>query len=160
MPRRECRYCQQPFIVKSRAPHQGVCNQPECQRKRKSDYHREKLETDPAYRETCRDSSKKWRWANPGYQRKYRAAHPEQVTKNRVSQQQRDRHRAHNLEKNNSVPPVNTSQSELYVIRAPGANLEKNNSVGRLTHRFGEIYLFVPAGARLEKNNSVIYKPQ
>jgi hypothetical protein len=102
--------------------------------------------------------------ANPGYQRRYRAAHPEQVTQNRLSQQQRDRERACqdrdrvcNLEKNNSVPPVNSGQSELYVIRGPEANLEKNNSVGRLTHRFGEIYLVVPAGARLEKNNSVIY---
>jgi hypothetical protein len=153
---RECQYCQKSFAVKARAPHQRVCGQEQCQRKRKTDYHRQKLKADPTYKETCRDSSRKWRSANPGYLRKYRAEHPEQMVQNRLGQQRRDQRRtASHLENNNSVMVASGCQSELYVIRGPGADLEKNNSVGQLTHSRGEIYLVVPAGARLERNNSV-----
>src|SRR5690349_12542664 len=106
-----CPYCLRSFEVKGRAPHQKVCSQRECQRRRKTEYHREKIKTDPAYKQTCIDSSQKWRSAHPDYMRQYRASHPSQVERNRTAQSQRDQGRSTlqvvknslDLVKNNSV---------------------------------------------------------
>ena len=54
-------------------PNQRVCNSVDCQRRRRADYHRRKLDEDPAYREQCRLSQKKWREANPHYMKRYLA---------------------------------------------------------------------------------------
>jgi hypothetical protein len=35
--------------------------QPECQRRRRADYHRQKIETDPVYAQVVVDSRKQWR---------------------------------------------------------------------------------------------------
>jgi hypothetical protein len=56
MGERRCRYCQQVFQLSKFQPRQAVCSGAECQRKRRTDYHREKIATDREYREVCRDS--------------------------------------------------------------------------------------------------------
>jgi len=50
-------------------PDQAVGSSADCQRRRRTDYHRKKLIKDPAYREQCLDSQKKWREKNPHYSR-------------------------------------------------------------------------------------------
>jgi hypothetical protein len=60
---RRCRYCQQVFQPVPYRPQQLVCSQPECQRRR--DYHRQKIASDPVYRQVCLESPRKWRQANP-----------------------------------------------------------------------------------------------
>jgi hypothetical protein len=67
MGERRCRYCQEIFQPSKFQPRQAVCSGAGCQRKRRTDYHRKKIATDPEYREVCRDSPRKWRAANPGY---------------------------------------------------------------------------------------------
>ena len=54
-----CRYCIQKFRPSRYHPDQQVCSSADCQRRRRTDYHRQKLIEDPAYREQCLDSQKK-----------------------------------------------------------------------------------------------------
>ena len=72
MKNRTCTYCQQEFRPCQYHPDQRVCGSAECQQRRRTDYHREKIATDFVYREQCRDSQKKWRDKNPGYMKQYR----------------------------------------------------------------------------------------
>jgi hypothetical protein len=53
-------------------PDQVVCSGPACQRRRRTEYHRQKLRDDPAYRPQCHDSQRKWRQCHPNYMRTYR----------------------------------------------------------------------------------------
>lgn len=73
MTKTPCTYCNEEFTPSRYHPTQLVCSSDECQRRRRADYHRNKLATDLGYREQCRDSQKKWRQRNPGYMKRYRA---------------------------------------------------------------------------------------
>ena len=73
MKNKTCTYCKQEFCPCRYHPDQRICGSAECQQRRRTDYHREKIATDFVYREQCRDSQKKWRENNPGYMKQYRA---------------------------------------------------------------------------------------
>jgi hypothetical protein len=75
MKNKTCTYCKQAFRPCRYHPDQRVCCSAECQQRRRTDYHREKIAKDFVYREQCRDSQKKWRENNPGYMKQYRATH-------------------------------------------------------------------------------------
>ena len=60
-------------------PRQVVCSETGCQQQRRTDYHKEKIASDPEYREGCRDSPRKWRARNPGYWKQYREKNPAAV---------------------------------------------------------------------------------
>jgi hypothetical protein len=66
-PKRTCPYCGQRFLPSRFHPDQTVCSSDACQRRRRAAYHHRKLEEDPAYKEQCRQSQKKWRDENPRY---------------------------------------------------------------------------------------------
>ncbi len=113
---RRCPYCQQVFQPARYHPQQVVCSQPACQRQRRRDYQRQKIASDPVYRQVSLDSSQKWRRAHPGYWKQYRQHHPEQAERNRQRQQRRDqKRRLLNLANNNlalDLKPVFTMESE------------------------------------------------
>jgi hypothetical protein len=88
-----CRYCQQVFQPSAYHPRQTICSQPACQRQRRTDYHRQKIASDPVYRQVCLESPQKWRQAHPDYWRQYRQDHPQQVERNRLQQRLRDQKR-------------------------------------------------------------------
>ena len=71
---RVCRYCREEFQPSPYHPHQKVCSAPGCQRRRRADYHRQKLLEDREYREQVRDSQRHWRENNPEYSKTYRAS--------------------------------------------------------------------------------------
>ena len=97
-----CRYCQQVFQPSAYHPEQRVCNQLACQRQRQRDYHRQKIASDPVYRQVCLDSPRKWRRAHPDYWKQYRQSHPQHVERNRRQQRLRDtKRRLVNLANNN-----------------------------------------------------------
>jgi hypothetical protein len=73
MDEKTCAYCQQKFRPSRFHPEQTVCVSAECQRRRRADYHKRKLASDPEYLEQCRRSQKKWRDENPGYMKDYLA---------------------------------------------------------------------------------------
>ena len=57
---RRCRYCRQLFQPSRFHPHQIVCGSPECQRHHQRDYHRRKIETDPAVSKNSIPLKAKW----------------------------------------------------------------------------------------------------
>lgn len=105
MKQHRCRYCRQAFQPNRYHPQQQVCNQPACQSQRRSDYHRQKIASDPVYQQVCLDSPRKWREVNPGYWKKYRQDHPQQVERNRRQQRLRDQKRRLANLANNTLAP-------------------------------------------------------
>ena len=73
---RRCPYCQQVFQPARYHPQQVVCSQPACQRQRRRDYQRQKIASDPVYRQVVAGQfRRKWRRAHPGYWKQYRQHH-------------------------------------------------------------------------------------
>jgi hypothetical protein len=128
-----CRYCQQFFQPSVYRPQQIICSDPECQRRRRSDYHRERVGRDAAYAEDVRASQRKWRHAHPDYWKQYRQQHPETVERNRKQQRHRDQRRRL-------------------------VNLAKNNLALDLKHEAGEVWLLGPGMKDLAKNNLALAK--
>ena len=124
---RTCCYCQHSFRLSLFCPQQLVCSQAECQARRRRNYHRRKLETDPVYRQTVRNSQKKWRDDHPDYNRQYRQKHPEAVERNRQAQHRRDqKRRIQHLAKNNLALDLKHSVADIWLL-GPGVKaLAKN----------------------------------
>ena len=123
-----CRYCQQSFQSSIYRRQQSVCSRPECQRRRRADYHRQKLRADPEYALVVGDSQKKWRQAHPGYCKQYRQQHPEYVEQNRRRQRRRDqKRRLLNLAKNNLALDLKHSAAEVWLLGPGAKDLAKNN---------------------------------
>lgn len=125
---RRCPYCQCSFLPSVYRPQQVVCSQPECQRRRRADYHRKKLVTDPVYRQVVRESRKQWWDEHPEYQKQRRQANPKLVENNRQRQRQRDqRHRLQRLVRNNLALDLKHSASEVWLLGPKLHDLDKNN---------------------------------
>jgi hypothetical protein len=71
-----CRYCQNSFPPSKFQPAQAACGDPEYQRRRRNDYHRRKIATDPIYRQVCLDSVQQWRAEHPDYWAQLRERNP------------------------------------------------------------------------------------
>ena len=130
MAERRCSYCVQVFHPSKYQPGQTVCKATDCQRRRRADYHRRKIASDPEYRQVCLDSPRKWRTSHPAYWRQYRDEHPAVVERNRQQQQTRDRtRRLRNLANNNSVFELKRSAAEVWFTGPSFERLANNNSV-------------------------------
>jgi hypothetical protein len=70
-----------------------VCGKPDCQRRRRTDYHRKKIAMDPEYHQVTLESQKLWREEHPDYQKQRRQQSPQLVENNRERQRQRDQKR-------------------------------------------------------------------
>jgi hypothetical protein len=141
-PSRCCRYCQQIFQPSIYRPQQRVCSQPECQRQRRRDYHRERIRNDPAYAGDVRASQKKWRQAHPEYWKQYRQRHPESAARNRNQQRQRDRkRRLLHLAKNNFALDLKHEAREVWLIGPGIKDLAKNNLA------LAKIFIYQPVTA-------------
>ena len=129
MVERRCRYCHRIFQPSKYQPRQSVCGEPSCQRQRRADYHREKIATDPEYRQVCLDSPQKWRARKPDYWRHYRQQHPAAVERNRQRQHVRDqKSRLRDLANNNSAFDLKHSVAEIWLLGSDLQNLANNNS--------------------------------
>jgi hypothetical protein len=136
-PNRRCPYCQQAFQSSPYRLQQRVCSQPECQRRRRADYHRQKIRTDPLYAQVVRDSRRQWRAEHAAYQKTYWQTHPESAERNRERQRRRDRQRCvTDLVKNNVALDLKRSNAEVWLVGAETANLVKNNVA------FSEVLVF------------------
>jgi hypothetical protein len=129
MGERRCRYCQQVFQPSKFQRRQTVCGEAGCQRKRRTDYHREKIAADPEYREVCRDSPRKWRARHPGYWKQYRENRPEAAEHNRRQQKLQDRkRRLCDLANNTSALDLKHSAAQVWLVGSGAAHLANNNS--------------------------------
>lgn len=134
---RRCPYCQRTFRLSPYRPQQRVCSQPDCQRRRRGDYHRRKIQSDPVYADVVKDSRKIWREEHPGYQQAYWQTHPEAAERNRQQQRRRDRRRrVGDLVKNNVALDLKHSASEIWLVGPETADLVKNNLA------FSEVLVF------------------
>lgn len=125
---RVCPYCSQPFVPSLFHPAQRVCSQSACQRQRRQNYHRHKIQTDPLYHQVCRESQQKWRVGHPDYPRQYRQTHSDYVRHNRYRQQKRDQcHRLARLVKNNLAFDLKHSSHEVWLMGSEATDLVKNN---------------------------------
>ena len=125
---RRCPYCQQVFQPARYHSQQVVCSQPPCQRQRRRDYQRQKIASDPVYRQVALDSSQKWRRAHPGYWKQYRQHHPEQAERNRQGQQRRDQKRRFlSLANNNLAVDLKHSAAEVWLLGPTAGRLANNN---------------------------------
>ena len=105
MGERVCSYCQRSFQPSKFQPAQAACSDPVCQRRRRSDYHRRKVATDPVYRQGCLESAQQWRVEHSGYWTQLLEHNPGRAERNRQRQRQRDeRRRQRRLANNNSAP--------------------------------------------------------
>ncbi len=129
MVERRCRYCERIFQPSKYQPGQSVCSETGCQRRRRADYHRQRIAADPEYRQVCLDSPQKWRAGNPDYWRRYREQHPRTVQRNRQRQHFRDqKRRLRDLANNNSVLDLKHSAAEIWLLGPGLRNLANNNS--------------------------------
>ena len=125
---RRCPYCQSSFLPSIYRPQQVVCSQPECQRRRRADYHRKKLATDSEYRQVVRDSQKQWWGEHPHYQKQRRQENPKLVESNRQRQRQRDqKRRLQHLVRNNVALDLKHSASEVWLLGPRLRDLDRNN---------------------------------
>ena len=138
-----CSYCQRWFVPSVYRPQQVVCSQPECQQRRRRDYHRQKLASDAVYRKVAQESQKQWRDEHPDYLRQYRAQHPEAVARNRQRQQVRDQKpRLAFLEKNNLALDLKRSLAKVWLVGPGVTQLEKNNLAS------AQLLIFQPLDAK------------
>jgi hypothetical protein len=125
---RSCRSCQQSFEPSKYRPDQIFCSQADCQRRRRTDYHRRKIEADPVYAVVVSDSRQKWREAHPDYQKSYRLSHEGSVERNRQLQRQRDgKRRVQSLVKNNLALDLKRSTAGVWLIGPAARDLDRNN---------------------------------
>ncbi len=126
---RRCPYCHSSFQPSIYRLQQSVCGRPECQRRRRSDYHRTKLATDPEYFQVVRDSQKQWWDEHPDYQKQHRQRNPQVLENNRQGQQQRDQRRRLRrlLDRNNLALDLKRSVSEVWLLGPKVRDLDRNN---------------------------------
>ncbi len=101
-------YCHEPFDPSPYHPKQTVCLSQECQRRRRREYHRNRIAADSGYEQQCADSQKNWRENHPDYQRCYRRSHDAYAERNRQKQRGRNQKRKLALakyEKLSIIPP-------------------------------------------------------
>lgn len=89
MENKQCIACGRPFKPRPQVPQQAYCSAPSCQRERKRQWQRLKLQNDPDYQDNQDRAQKAWLERNPNYSRQYRDSHPEYVKRNRDQQRER-----------------------------------------------------------------------
>ena len=148
MSSRRCRYCQQIFQPSRYRPQQSVCSEPECQRRRRNDDHRERIRRDSAYAGDVRASQKKWRQTNPDYWKRYREQHPDVAERNRRRQRRRDqKRRLLNLAKNNVALDLKHEASEVWLLGPGVTDLAKNNLAS------AKVFIYQPLQASAGKRS-------
>jgi hypothetical protein len=151
---RICLSCQRPFTPSRYRPSQQICSAKPCQDRRKAESHRARKVADPVYAQVCSDAQRQWRKANPGYQRQYRATHPDASGRNRQQQRHRDeRRKISNLVKNNLAFDLTSSVSNIFLVGPAAAHLDKNNLAQSKLLIFQNLQPATLPTAVLEKNN-------
>ncbi|QGZ55095.1 hypothetical protein [Paraburkholderia acidiphila] len=87
---RTCVICGQIFVPRAQCPNQKCCSRRSCQRTRKAQWQRQKIKSDPDYRENKQRAQTRWRESHPDYWRTYREDHQAYVSKNRELQRIRN----------------------------------------------------------------------
>jgi Tfp pilus tip-associated adhesin PilY1 len=117
--KRPCKHCGKLFCPRAQNPNQEYCSEAACQKARKRDWQRQKLKTDPEYRDNQRDAQRRWREKNKGYWREYRRRRQEYTERNRQQQQARNLRRRSRGDELASIVKMDASSKKQTIIR-PG----------------------------------------
>jgi hypothetical protein len=142
-----CIYCKKEFRPSRYRPDQRVCSEVDCQRRRRTVYHRRKLLKDPWYRDQCRDSQKKWREKNPGYMKHYRAG--QQTTRTEKSHLVRTLSQLLDSAKNNVAFDLRSLNASVWFVCSRGSTIEKNTLVSAQVIVVETVSQLSRSGARL-----------
>lgn len=109
------------FTPCPQVPKQKYCSRKECQRARKREWNKNKLSSDPDYRENRKIAQQRWKDKNPGYWKEYRARHSKYTAKNRRQQGFRNKKRRINdlatqIAKTDESNPINSVLSGRYCM--------------------------------------------
>lgn len=96
-----CPACSTFFIPRNKS--QNFCSELGCQRTRKALWQKQKIASDPDYKEGQRLSQKKWLQNNPDYWKKYRRRNPERTDRNRSLQKIRNMKKKHSYKPSKSI---------------------------------------------------------
>src|SRR5436190_3084840 len=137
-----CRYCQQIFQPSRYRPQQSVCSEPDCQRRRRSDYHRERIRSDSPTPRMCgparRNGSRPIR--TTGRNIDSNTLKPRNATAAR--QRQRDqKRRLLNLAKKNLALDLKHEASEVWLVGPGMKDLAKNNLAS------AKVFIYQPIGS-------------
>ncbi len=88
-----CPHCGKRFLPHPAVLNQQYCGSADCQKARKRKWQKEKLKSDPDYRENQAAAQKAWRERNKGYWREYRKKNQTYSEQNRLGQRGRNRQR-------------------------------------------------------------------
>ncbi len=125
---RLCTYCGKRFVPSAFRPEQRVCSAPACQRRRQTDYHRMKSQTDAEYSQVCAESCGKWRTRHPDYHRLYRKTHLDYAKDNLRAQKRRDRkRRMRDLVNNNLALDLKSVSADVWLVGPDLADPVNNN---------------------------------
>lgn len=109
MGKKRCVACGVRFHARPQVPNQSYCSSLECQRARRREWQRQKLQSDPDYRDNKARAQQAWGRRNPDYWRQYRATHPEYVDRNRLKQ----------LERNAKAAPLGVAKVDALLAENP-----------------------------------------
>lgn len=127
-PSRCCPHCHCLFTPSIYRPQQLVCGRPQCQRQRRAEYHRKKLQADPDYRQGVRESQRQWWEEHPDYQKQRRQNNPAVVAANRQRQRQRDqKRRLQRLVRNNLALDLKRASAGVWLVGQDWNDLDRNN---------------------------------
>jgi len=72
MTKLRCAHCGARFLPAPQVPNQAYCSKPGCQKERRRQWQKSKLQTDPDYRDNQLRAQKAWTDRNPDYWRQHR----------------------------------------------------------------------------------------
>ena len=125
-----CACCGQAFEPRPQVPNQSYCSAPACQRARRQRWQRDKMQSDPDYRENQRRSQQAWLERHPEYWRNYRDINPEYVTRNRLRQWSREELRQEpDLAKMDASAFSDLRPGLYWIALVPGAGTTLNGSL-------------------------------
>lgn len=90
---KHCLSCGSKFHLRPQSPKQHYCSAPACQRERRRREQKKRRKRNPDQRSIDAQYLRDWIAKNPGYWKRYRAAHPEYTAQNRLRQRERSRAR-------------------------------------------------------------------
>jgi hypothetical protein len=125
-----CPACSTFFIPRNKS--QNFCSGLGCQRTRKALWQKQKIASDPDYKEGQRLSQNKWLQNNPDYWKKYRHRNPKKADRNRSLQKIRNMKKQHSSKPSKSI------------------GIAKMDSRKPRTHNLSGQYWLVPTVAKMD----------
>ncbi len=77
MQKLRCAHCNDPFTPAPQVPKQTYCSNPNCQKERRKQWQKNRLQSDPDYRANQSRAQKAWTEKNPDYWRELRQSGPD-----------------------------------------------------------------------------------